>query len=172
MAFPLLPELDVRSPDVLLWVPGVLLVTSTETEQLPDEATEPSLNVITLPPSGANSVPSQVDVALAGVAIVTPAGRLSENARSWTGIESLFEMLNHSVLTLLGPIVSGSKTLEKPGGGFPALAAEIAASTTARMAVANLPDESAFMLRPSSRHEWQMGGGCAPVPRVPRRTSV
>jgi len=54
--------------------------------QVVPPATEPSLKVIVPPPSGAVRMPPvQVDTSLAGVAIVTSAGRVSVNARSVTG---------------------------------------------------------------------------------------
>ena len=67
------------------------------------------------PPSGAVTVPSQSEVTFAGDAIVTPAGRLSVNARLPTADEPTFVMLNRRVVTLPGPMVSGENTLLKVG---------------------------------------------------------
>lgn len=70
-----------------------------------------------LPPLGALRVPppEQVVLARAGVAMVTPAGRVSENARLVTGLAVALVIVNWSVLALPGPIVDGSKDLTKAG---------------------------------------------------------
>jgi hypothetical protein len=113
VAEPLFPALDVRSPDVLVWTPTVPLVTSTEMLQLPKAPTTPSLNVIVPPPGGALRVPPHDVAAFAELAITTPAGRTSVNARSDTGEETKLTMSNLKVETLPGPIVSGAKVLSK-----------------------------------------------------------
>ena len=60
------------------------------------------------PPSGAVTTPSiHVVTALAGVAMVVPAGRLSVNARSLTGDELPLVMVKVRVAVLPGPIVAG-----------------------------------------------------------------
>lgn len=117
---PLLPALDVRSPDVLVTVPAVLDVTLTETEHDELGATLPLDKEIVDPPSGADTevptpgrplLPSptlpHVVVALEGVAIVTPAGRVFVNARFVTRDPLPFVIWNVSVLALPGAIVDG-----------------------------------------------------------------
>ena len=75
----------------------------------------PPLKVTVPPPLGAVSVPPQVVTGLAGVARVTPAGRVSVKARSVIGVPWSLPMENTSRLVLPGPMVSGWKTLEKDG---------------------------------------------------------
>jgi len=67
------------------------------------------------PPSAATSVPSQVETPFAGVARVTPAGKVSVNARSVVVLPSTSVMVNVSVLTLPGPIVLGLNVLVNAG---------------------------------------------------------
>jgi hypothetical protein len=70
---------DVRSPEV--FVPVAVAVTSTLIEHELGPPTPPPLRLMVVPPSGALSVPRQVELVFAGVAIVIPAGRLSVKAR-------------------------------------------------------------------------------------------
>ena len=85
VALPLLPALDVRSPDTFVWVPGTLLVVATVMAQAAKPGTTPPLRLMVSPPFGAVTSPPHVDTALAGIARITPAGRVSVNARSVTG---------------------------------------------------------------------------------------
>lgn len=115
-AEPLLPALEVRSPVVFVWVPTVLLVTFTVRKQEAPAPRVPSLNVIVVPPSGAVKVPPQVEVGLEPSAIVTPAGRVSVNARFVTGEPPLLLIVKTSVELLPGPMVLGWKALLNSGG--------------------------------------------------------
>ena len=131
VAAPLLPAEDVKSPDILLCVPSVLEVTSTETVQLELPPTpEPGspVNVMVAPPSGALSVPPQVADALAGVAMNMPAGKLSLNARLVSGLALGLVMVKTSIVVLPGPMLSGVKTLLKVGSAGCASAAVEAAA--------------------------------------------
>jgi hypothetical protein len=118
LAGPLLPALDVKSPDTFICVPGVLLVTSTVIEHILLPATTPAVKVIVPPPSGAVRVPPHVELALAGVAIVTPAGKVSVNASRVAGDAAPLMISKVRVLTLPGPIVVGPKDFEKDGGDW------------------------------------------------------
>ena len=117
VAVPLLPAEDVRSPDVLVWVPTVPEVTLTltvHTASLPPS--RPPVKLMVPPPSGALTTPSrQVVEPFAGSAIVTAPGRMSVNARLVTGVVSPFVIVNTSIDTLPGPMLSGVNTLEKVG---------------------------------------------------------
>ncbi len=133
---PLLPSDDVRSPDVFRWVPKVVDVTSTVTVHVRPAPTEASASEIVVPPAGAvrlgpappESGPHVVP-ALAGVAMTTPGGSVSLNASSSAGLASAeLSMVNVSVVSLPGPIVSGVNTLTNKGGA--AWAAGSGASTT------------------------------------------
>src|SRR6056297_804784 len=74
----------------------------------------PPESVMVVPPSGALSVPPQSESAEAGSAIVTPAGRLSLNARLETGKAPKFSISKRSVVALPGPIVAGLNDFSKP----------------------------------------------------------
>ena len=76
----------------------------------------PPVRLMVPPPSGALRVLfSQSVKALDGVAIVTPAGRLSVNAKSVTRVvDSELSMSKRSVVVLPGPMVAGMNDLEKP----------------------------------------------------------
>ena len=119
LAGPLLPALEVKSPDVLLCVPAVLLVTFRLTIQLEFAPTLPPLRLMVVPPGGAVSVPSvQVVMALAGVAINTLAGKVSVKAKAVTPVpEAVLSMVKVRVLAEPGPMVLGEKALLKVGGG-------------------------------------------------------
>jgi hypothetical protein len=81
-AVPLLPKEEVRSPDVLTWVPVLMLVTSASTVQVLLAAAVPPVYEITLEPATAvRAPPVQVVEALAGSAITTSAGRLSVKSK-------------------------------------------------------------------------------------------
>jgi hypothetical protein len=114
-ALPLLPACEVRSPDVFTYVPGVPIVTPTLIVHAVCPANLPSLREIELPPSGALNVPSQLETALDGVAIVMPLGRLSVNARPLTGPVDPFVIVNWSVLMLPGPMVLGANDFVNVG---------------------------------------------------------
>jgi len=114
---PLVPADEVSSPETFIWTPALDEVTFTVMAQELNPATEPPLYVIVPPPSGAVSVPPlQFVEAIAGSAIVTPAGSTSVKSNIVTP-EALpvLSMLNVSVLTLPGPIVAGENDFEKPG---------------------------------------------------------
>jgi hypothetical protein len=115
LAVPLFPALDVRSPETFMYVPAEPPTTSTVSEHDAEAATEPSLKAIVPPPLGAVSVPPQVVEAFAGAAIVTPAGKMSVNAKSATGDPTSLAISNRSVETPPGPIVPGTKAFEKLG---------------------------------------------------------
>jgi hypothetical protein len=83
--------------------------------QLAPVPTPPSEKTMVLPPSGALTVPPQLELLLAGEAIVIPAGNTSTKAMSSTGIPSGLIIVNVSVLTLPGPIVLGENDLENVG---------------------------------------------------------
>ena len=117
LAGPLLPALEVKSPETFMCVPAVLLVTSTKMVQLPAAPTPPSLKLIEPPPAGALRVPPHNVAAFTGFAITTPAGRLSAKARSDTGDAVWLVMVNRKVATLPGPMVDGTKTLLNEGTG-------------------------------------------------------
>ena len=88
-AVPLLPALEVRSPDVFMNVASIALVavTLTITVQPLVAPTLPFVKVIVEPPSAATIFPmTQLVMAFAGVARVTPASKVSVNARSVTGV--------------------------------------------------------------------------------------
>ena len=96
-------------------MPIVFDVTSVVTVQLAKAGIRPSVKLIAVPPSIAVSMPSvQLVTAFAGVARVTPAGRLSVKARSVAGVASLV-IVKVSLDILPGPIESGEKFLEKLG---------------------------------------------------------
>ena len=62
----------------------------------------PPASEIAAPPSGALRVPPQSDSADPGSAMVTPAGRLSVNARLETGEAEKFSISKRSVVVLPG----------------------------------------------------------------------
>ena len=97
VAVPLLPALEVRSPETLVWVAIVLLVTLTKIEQAWPPERLPPESVMVVPPAGALSVPPQSESAEAGSAIVTSAGRLSVNASPETDEPEKFSMSKRSV---------------------------------------------------------------------------
>jgi hypothetical protein len=72
--------------------------------------------LIVEPPSGAVIVPPQVELGLAGVASVTPVGKVSTNANSITGVGLGLVMVNDKTLPLPGPMVLGRKLFENKGG--------------------------------------------------------
>lgn len=116
VAVPLLPSLEVKSSETFVCVPTMLLVTSTLTMQFCELATLPPLKLIEVSASGALTIPSvHVVDALAGLAITTPFGRGSVKAKSSTGEGLKLAMVNVSVETLPGPIVSGTNVLVKFG---------------------------------------------------------
>ena len=121
-ALPLLPREEVNSPDTFICVPNALLVTFTLTVHTSKAPTPKPVILIVLPPSGALSVlvslRIQVLDALAGLAMVTPAGSVSLKARSSACSASSLVMVKISVLTLPGPMVSGLKALLKPGVSY------------------------------------------------------
>ena len=110
LAVPLLPADEVSAPLTFEWTPTVLLVTSTETVQVCEAWTLPSVSVIESLPACAVSValPPFI-VVFAGDATVRPLGRVLVNARSVTGLALSLVMVNVSVLLLPGPIVAGFK---------------------------------------------------------------
>lgn len=117
VAAPLLPALDVRSPETLVWVPTFELVTSTSTVQVAPAATSPSENVMVPPPSGAMSVAGpQSVVGAAGSARTIPAGKVSVKPMPVAGLPPpLLSMVKTSRLALPGPMVAGEKDLENEG---------------------------------------------------------
>ena len=119
VAVPLLPRSEVRSPETLVCVPGELLVTSTVTLQLLLGESLAPLRLMVDPPSGASNnwlSPLQVVAAFAGVAIMTPDGRVSVKARSDAALlGSLLVISKVSVLMLPGPMVPGLKALLNVG---------------------------------------------------------
>ena len=120
VAVPLSGPLEVRTLDVFVCAPGVPAVTSTLTVHVSPPPSRPSLKVIVPPPAGAVTTPSsQVVAAFAGVAMSTSpgtVGRVSVKARSVTGVPVPLVIVNVSVETEPGPIVSGAKTLLNAGG--------------------------------------------------------
>jgi len=116
VAGPLLPAVDVKSPETFWCDPRVLPVTSTVIWQLEKAPTAPSVSVIVVPPSGAVRVPPQVFERKAGAAMVSAAGRVSVNARSVSGCGLSEVIVNVSVLTLPEPMVPGLKVFEKETG--------------------------------------------------------
>jgi hypothetical protein len=115
-AGPLLPSLEVRSPLTLVWVPGVLAVTFTLMRQEEEGLMAPSLKVMVAPPSGASRIPPHSETAWAGVAMVTPAGRVSIKASSVTEVPLELTMVNCRAAILPGPMVLGEKLRLKAGG--------------------------------------------------------
>ena len=124
VAVPLLPWLEVRSPVRLVCTPALDAVTSTSIVHDEDPPRSPSDREIVVPPAGAVKVPPQeLDVLAASAIVIAPGvtGRTSVNARSVIGSTSGLSIVNVSVATLPGPIVSGANTLENDGGGLPAV---------------------------------------------------
>ena len=117
-AVPLFPELEVRSPVVLVCVPAVLLVTFTLIVQNELAPILPSLTLIDVPPAGAIIIASVHELVMTGgEAIVIPAGKLSIKAKSVTPVpDEVLLIVNVKVLTLPGPISVVLKDLEKLGG--------------------------------------------------------
>ncbi len=118
LAEPLFPALDVKSPEVFVWNPGVLLVTLTVTVQLSSAASCPLLKVMMESPSVATTCPAwQVVAAFEGDAIVIPCGRLSVKAISDSCVAgSPLVIVNKRVLVLPGPMVAGPKDFANAGG--------------------------------------------------------
>ncbi len=115
LAFPLLPALEVRSPEIMLNGPSAKRVTPTLAEQLALAPNEPPVKVIVFPPSVASKVPPQSLMGLAGLLKTTPAGRFRLNLRSFIAVPLLFWISNVSSLQLPIPTVSGDKLIEKLG---------------------------------------------------------
>jgi hypothetical protein len=117
VAVPLLPAEEVRSPVVLVWTPTLVLVTKTLMVQVLEAPRLPPETVTLAPPLVAVRVGSpQVEVGLAGVARVTPAGRLSTKATLETGLPpAVLSTVKVRELTLPGPIAAGEKAFVKVG---------------------------------------------------------
>ncbi|MEL7060583.1 MAG: hypothetical protein AAGN46_11200 [Acidobacteriota bacterium] len=115
VAGPAVTSEEVSMLEVLIAVPTVELVTSTEIVQVAPAATWPSAKVMLLPPAGAVSVPPQVEAARAGSPIVTPAGRASVNAKSVVGMPIVLVIVKMSRVVLPGPMSSGLKVFVKFG---------------------------------------------------------
>ena len=112
-----------RSPAaiVLVYTPAAALVTSTVTVQVPGApagicAPAPSVTV-SWPGIAVTLADRQVVTALAGLAMTTPAGRLSTRADdSVAGIRLLLLKVNVNWLTPKVGILSGAKVLTTAGG--------------------------------------------------------
>ena len=130
VAGPLLPALEVRSPETFMYVAATLAVTFTTIVQVWNAPTIPSARVIVPPPSGAVCVPRQELETKAGAASVTPDGRVSLNANWLAGaLDSALLIVKVSALTLPEPMVAGVKAFEKLGVMSPANAAVVGATT-------------------------------------------
>lgn len=105
------------SPETLVWVPTTVPLISTETVQIAPPATVMPVNEIVDPPAGAVSVATgQVVVALAGLAISVPEGRLSVNV----GVKTVptfaeLSMVNVNVDRPPKLTEAGEKDFENPG---------------------------------------------------------
>jgi hypothetical protein len=132
LAGPLEPLSHVRFDVVFVCVPTVELVTLTVITQELEGARSPASKVIDEPPLAAVTEPTHPVEAFAGEAIVTPAGRLSVNARPRAPVEVEFVMMNCSVVTLPGPMVLGTKDLLKATVDWPNTAGTETKLTTSR----------------------------------------
>src|SRR5437899_580006 len=134
LAAPVPPSVDVTAFVVLLFVPAVVPVTSTENVHddpaAGDAVSVPPERLIEVPPAFAVMVPAPHEPVMFGVAATTtPAGRPSVNATPLNATFVFgFVILNVSVLFVLSGILVGLKLFVMLGG-----------AATVRFALAVLP---------------------------------
>lgn len=104
---------------VFTCAPGTLLVTSTRIVQEIFAPKRLRLKSRLLPLLVRLRIPPQVELALAGVAIETPAGKSSLKETFSIGVDVLFVITNCIVVTLPGPMVDGAKLLLNDTGVCP-----------------------------------------------------
>ena len=117
-ADPLLPNVDVRSPDVFAYIPGRSATVSTETVQLAAAATvPPEYDTVPVPDTAVRVPPEHELIAFAGAATNNPAGRLSVKSRLLAAAAlAALSMVNVSVLTPPTEVEAGAKALLNSGG--------------------------------------------------------
>ena len=118
LAVPLRPEEELRVPEVFSMAPAAVPITSTWMRQLLPAATLPPLRLKLPLPAVAVNVPPQLLLLFAGVAITSPAGKLSVKARLFAArAEALLSMVKLSLLGRPKPTEVGAKLFANAGGG-------------------------------------------------------
>ena len=120
VAVPLLPAEDVRSPVVLTYVAGVVLVTATKTSQFIEAATVPPVYAMTLDPAVAVAVPPQLSKVTPAASTWIPAGKVSVKSRPVAGTV-LAALLMPKTKLVVSPAAIGlsTKNFTKVGGVCP-----------------------------------------------------
>ena len=108
VAVPLLPADEVRSPVTFVWVPTVLLVTSTLSVQVDAPATVPAVRLIDPLDATAVGVPPQVFATPGVGATVTPAGSASVKSSPVDAVVAFAVLSIVNVSVLVPPLAIGS----------------------------------------------------------------